>query len=157
MTSPRYQNIAAEQIPEINRKDGVSIRVIAGEAGGTRGPVIDIFADPTYLDITIPANGTFSYPYDPDYAVFAYVFEGQGMFVAGGGQNGEWVSQPCLVVMGEAGFFEVRATEHQVRFLLISAKPLQEPIARYGPFVMNTPEEIQQALKDLKNGTFVRN
>ena len=156
MTTPRYQNIASEQIPEINREDGVFIRVIAGEMDGIRGPVSDIFADPTYLDITIPANGAFSYPCEHGHTVFAYVFEGQGVFGAGGRQNEELVSQPCLVVMGETGFFKARATEHHVRFLLITGKPLKEPIARYGPFVMNTQEEIQQALKDLENGTFVR-
>ena len=156
MTTPRYQNIASEQIPEINREDGVFIRVIAGEMDGIRGPVSDIFADPTYLDITIPANGAFSYPCEHGHTVFAYVFEGQGVFGAGGRQNDELVSQPCLVVMGEAGFFVARATELPVRFLLITGKPLKEPIARYGPFVMNTQEEIQQALKDLENGTFVR-
>ncbi len=157
MTAPRYQNIASAQIPEINREDGVIIRVIAGEVDGICGPVTDIFAEPTYLDITIPAYGSFSCPYEHDHTVFAYVFEGQGVFGAGSRQKGEVVTHPRLVVLSETGLFEARATELQVRFLLISGKPLKEPIARYGPFVMNTQEEIQQALKDLKNGTFVQN
>jgi quercetin 2,3-dioxygenase len=157
MTAPRYQNIASAQIPEINRDDGVIIRVIAGEVDGIRGPVTDIFADPTYLDITIPANGSFSFPYEHDHTVFAYAFEGQGVFGVGGRQKGEVVTHPRLVVLSETGFFEARATERHVRFLLISGKPLKEPIARYGPFVMNTQDEIQQALNDLKNGTFVQN
>jgi len=157
MTTPRYQNIASEQIPEIIREDGLKIRVIAGEVDGIRGPVTDIFADPTYMDVSIPAKGSFSYPIERGHTVFAYVFEGQGVFGAGGRQKGETVTHPRLVVLSDTGFFEARATESYVRFLLISGKPLKEPIARYGPFVMNTQDEIQQALKDLKNGTFVKN
>jgi hypothetical protein len=157
MTTPRYQNIASEQIPEINRVDGVKIRVIAGEVDGIRGPVSDIFANPTYMDVSIPANGSFSYPLERGHTVFAYVFEGQGVFGAGVRQKGEMVNHPRLVVLSDTGLFEARATESHVRFLLISGKPLKEPIARHGPFVMNTQDEIQQALKDLRNGTFVKN
>ena len=157
MTTPRYQNIVSEQIPEITRTDGVIIRVIAGEVDGIRGPVTEIFADPTYLDVLIPANGAFSHPIEKGHTAFAYAFGGEGVFGAGGRQKGEMVTQPRLVVMSDTGFFEARATEPYVRFLLISGKPLKEPIARYGPFVMNTQDEIQQALEDLKNGTFVQN
>jgi hypothetical protein len=156
MTTPRYQNIASKQIPEINREDGTKIRLIAGEVDGIRGPVTDIFADPTYMDVSIPANGSFSYPIEPGHTAFAYVFEGEGVFGADGGQKGETVTHPRLAVLSDTGFFEARATAPYVRFLLISGKPLKEPIARYGPFVMNTQDEIQQALKDLKNGTFVQ-
>jgi redox-sensitive bicupin YhaK (pirin superfamily) len=157
MTTPRYQNIVSEQIAEITRTDGVKIRVIAGEVDGIRGPVTEIFADPTYLDVLIPANGAFSHPIEKGHTAFAYVFEGEGVFGAGGRQKDEMVTHPRLVVMSDTGFFEARATEPYVRFLLISGKPLKEPIARYGPFVMNTQDEIQQALEDLKNGTFVQN
>jgi redox-sensitive bicupin YhaK (pirin superfamily) len=157
MTTPRYQNIVSEQIAEITRTDGVKIRVIAGEVNGIRGPVTEIFADPTYLDVLIPANGAFSHPIEKGHTAFAYVFEGEGVFGAGGRQKDEMVTHPRLVVMSDTGFFEARATEPYVRFLLISGKPLKEPIARYGPFVMNTQDEIQQALEDLKNGTFVQN
>jgi hypothetical protein len=157
MTTPRYQNIASDQIPEIIRDDGVKIRVIAGEMDGVCGPVSDIFADPTYLDVSIPANGSFSYSVEQGDTVIAYVFEGEGVFDSGDLPKAETVSQPRLVVLSDAGFFEARATKRYVRFLLISGKPLNEPIARYGPFVMNTQDEIQQALEDLKNGTFVKN
>jgi redox-sensitive bicupin YhaK (pirin superfamily) len=157
MTTPRYQNIASEQIPEITRTDGVKIRVIAGEVDGIRGPVTEIFADPTYLDVLIPASGAFSHPIEKGHTAFAYVFEGEGVFGAGGRQKDEMVTHSRLVVMSDTGFFEARATEPYVRFLLISGKPLKEPIARYGPFVMNTQDEIQQALEDLKNGIFVQN
>jgi len=156
MTPPRYQNIATEQIPAINRDDGAKIRVIAGEVDGIRGPVSDIFANPTYMDVSIPTNGSFSYPIERGHTVFAYVFEGEGVFGADGRQKGETVTHPRLVVLSDTGIFEARATASYVRFLLISGKPLGEPIARYGPFVMNTQDEIQQALKDLKNGTFVQ-
>jgi redox-sensitive bicupin YhaK (pirin superfamily) len=151
------QNIATEQVPEISREDGVKIRLIAGEVDGLRGPVTDIFADPAHMDVSIPANGSFSYPIERGHKVFAYVFEGEGVFGADGGQKGETVTHPRLAVLSDTGFFEARATAPYVRFLLISGKPLKEPIARYGPFVMNTQDEIQQALKDLKNGTFVQN
>ena len=157
MTTPRYQNIVSEQIPEITRTDGVIIRVIAGEVDGIRGPVTEIFADPTYLDVLIPANGAFSHPIEKGHTAFAYVFEGEGVFGADGRQKDEMVTHPRLVVMSDTGSFEARATEPYVRFFLISGKPLKEPIARYGPFVMNTQDEIQQALEDLKNGTFVQN
>jgi redox-sensitive bicupin YhaK (pirin superfamily) len=157
MTAPRYQNIASDQIPEIIRDDGVKIRVIAGEVDGIRGPVSDIFADPTYMDVSIPADGSFSYSLERGDTVFAYVFEGEGVFGSGDLPTGETVAQPRLVVLDNTGFFEVRATEPYVRFLLISGKPLNEPIARHGPFVMNTQEEIQKALEDLRNGTFVKN
>ena len=156
MTAPRYQNIASQQIPEINREDGTKIRLIAGEVDGIRGPVTDIFADPTYMDVSIPANGSFSYFIEQGHTVFAYVFEGKGVFGDGGQQEGDTVTHPRLVVLSEEGFFEARATELDVRFLLISGKPLKEPIARHGPFVMNTQDEIQQALNDLRNGTFVQ-
>ena len=109
------------------------------------------------MDVTIPANGSFSYPLEQGHTVFAYVFEGEGVFGAGGRQGSETVSHPRLVVLSDSGFFEARAFAPYLRFLLISGKPLKEPIARYGPFVMNTQDEIQQALKDLKNGTFVKN
>jgi len=157
MTRPRYQNITSDQIAEIIRKDGVKIRVIGGEVDGIRGPVTDIFADPTYIDVTIPAKGSFSYPLEPGHTVFTYVFEGEGVFGAVSRLKGELVTHPRLVVFNDTGLFEARATETYVRFLLISGKPLKEPIARYGPFVMNTQDEIQQALKDLKDGTFVQN
>ena len=157
MTRPRYQNITSDQIPELNREDGVKIRVIGGEVDGMRGPVTDIFADPAYVDVSIPAKGSFSYPLEPGHTAFAYVFEGEGVFGAGSRLKGELVTHPRLVVLSNTGPFEARATETYVRFLLISGKPLKEPIARYGPFVMNTQDEIQQALKDLKDGTFVQN
>ena len=157
MTKPRYQDILSNQIPEVTREDGVKIRVIAGEVDGVRGAISEILADPVYLDVSIPAKGSFSHPVEKEHTAFAYVFEGRGFFGTDKNAQQSSVSQPGLVVLGDGDYIQAGAANEPVRFLLISGKPLNEPIARYGPFVMNTQEEIQQALKDLKNGTFVRN
>ena len=157
MTTPRYQDVSSNQIPETSREDGVKIRVIAGEVDGVRGAVSEIYADPAYLDVSIPANGSFSHPVEKGHTVFAYVFEGRGIFGTGEKALEKPVSQPGLVVFGDGDYIQAGATNEPVRFLLVSGKPLDEPIARYGPFVMNTQQEIQQALEDLRNGTFVRN
>ncbi len=156
MTDPRYQNITSDQIPEIQHKDGVKIRVIAGEVDGTRGPVKEIVAEPTYLDISIPPKGSFSHLIKRGHAAVAYVFEGEGLFEAGGAAANKPVAHPRLIVFGDGDRVAVRAAEPGVRFLLVSGKPLNEPIARWGPFVMNTREEIEQTLEDIKNGTFIK-
>jgi len=157
MTTPRYQDVTSDQIPEVAREDGVKIKVIAGEVDGVRGAVSEIYADPVYLDVAIPANGSFSHFVEKGHAVFAYVFEGRGYFGAAEKISENLVSQPGLVVFGNGDYIQAGAADESVRFLLVSGKPLNEPIARYGPFVMNTQEEIQQALEDLRNGTFVKN
>ncbi len=154
MTRPRYQEIPSNQIPEIWREGGIRIRVIAGRADGTQGPVTEIAADPTYLDVAVPPSGSFAQPVERGHSAFAYVFEGEGIFATTNGE-GETVRHPRLVVLDDGDCVEIRATDQPVRFLLVSGKPLYEPIARYGPFVMNTREEIQQALQDLRDGTFV--
>jgi redox-sensitive bicupin YhaK (pirin superfamily) len=156
MSPPRYQEIAAEEIPVVERDDGIRVRVVAGTVNGTRGPVTEIAADPLYVDVTVPANQSFAYPVEQGHSVFAYVFEGRGLFGRTEHSEGQVVEQPRLVVFADGDRIEVQATADPVRFLLVSGKPLNEPIARYGPFVMNTREEIQQALRDLRNGTFVR-
>jgi redox-sensitive bicupin YhaK (pirin superfamily) len=154
MTAPRYQNITADQIPEIHRNDGVKIKAIAGEVDGVRGPVKEIVADPTYLDILIPAEGSFSHRIEAGHSAFAYVFEGEGHFAGADSDKGQQVSKPRMVIFGDGNTVNIRTEDQSVRFLLISGKPLNEPIARHGPFVMNTQAEIQKALDDLKNGTF---
>jgi redox-sensitive bicupin YhaK (pirin superfamily) len=155
MTKPRYQNITSDQIPEIQHEDGVKIRVIAGVVDGVHGPVKEIVAEPTYLDISIPPNGAFSQSIVRDHAAFAYIFEGEGIFKADDAA-GKPIPHPRLVVFGDGDRVTVRAAEAGVRFLLVSGKPFNEPIARWGPFVMNTQEEIEQTLKELKNGTFIQ-
>ena len=156
MTQPRYQEFSSTVIPEIHRNDGVSIRVIAGQVDGVRGPVTEIAADPTYLDVSVPSGKSVFQPIERGHAAFAYVFEGAGIFESASENGTSVVNQPALVVYEDGDFIEVHGGARPVRFLLVSGLPLNEPIARYGPFVMNTPEEIQQALRDLRDGTFVK-
>ena len=135
---------------EVVRADGVSIRVVAGVVDGTPGAVREIAADPTYLDVAVPPHASLTLPCPRGHTAFAYVFEGEGTFDA------EVVSQTRLVVFGDGDTVEVHTAADSVRFLLVSGKPLHEPIARYGPFVMNTRAEIEQTLRDLRNGTFIQ-
>ena len=155
MMRPRYQEIASSQIPMVERGDGSLVRVIAGKVDGVQGPVTEIAADPTYLDVTIPPHGTFSHTVRRGHACFAYLFEGSGLFITDQGGD-RTVSHPQLIVFDDGDYVEIRAADAGARFLMVSGKPLGEPIARYGPFVMNTKEEIRQALRDLQNGTFVQ-
>lgn len=158
MTEPRYRGVISSQIPEVKHDDGITVKVIAGEFEGVKGAVGEIFAEPEYLDVTIPAGGFFEQPVKHGQAVFAYVFEGEGIFgdfELDSLDNGKSVSATKLLIFDDGDLVRAYAGEH-VRFLLVSGKPLNEPIARYGPFVMNTSEEIEQALKDLRNGTFVK-
>ena len=153
MSRPRYQEIPAAAIPVVRRPDGVTVRVVAGEAEGVRGPVTEIAAEPEYLDVTIPAGAEYVQAVPEGHAALAYVFEGDGVF---GGEGGQVVPSPRMIVFGEGDRVRAKAAgEMAVRFMLLSGKPLGEPIARYGPFVMNTKEEIEQALEDLRKGTFV--
>ena len=155
MTQPRYQDIRSEAIPEIKKEGGAGIRVIAGTVDGISGPVTGIAANPVYLDVSVPAHGSFSQPVERGHTAFAYLFEGEGKFAGGdpGAETG--VSAPRLVVLGDGDYIRVVTAGTPVRFLLISGKPLNESIARYGPFVMNTRAEIEQALRDLRQGTFI--
>jgi len=155
MTAPRYQEIASEDIPEIIRSDGVKIRVVAGNLDGVSGPVKEIVVSPTYLDMTIPENSSLVYSIDKDSTAFAYVIEGEAIFEAQCARIVEPVAYHKLIVFGEGDYINVLTKEKNVRFLLISGKPIFEPIARFGPFVMNTREEIEQALRDLREGKFV--
>ncbi len=150
MSRPRYQEFTADTIPQVIRPDGVTIRVIAGTAEGMTGPVREIAADPIYLDVAVPAGGSFVFPVTRGHTALAYVFRGAGIF------GGTMARAPRLVLFGDGDTVEVSAGDQAVRFLLMTGKPANEPIVRYGPFVMNTREEILQALRDLQNGTFVR-
>lgn len=152
MTYPRYQEVKASQIPEITLSEGVQVKVIAGEVNGVKGPVTEIFADPEYLDVSLEEGSSFEHNLPERHTVFAYVFEGEGVF----DQEGTLISATNLVIFGDGKSVEIHTENKPVRFLLVSGKPLNEPIARYGPFVMNTPEEIEDALKDLQKGTFVK-
>ncbi len=156
MTQPRYQEVPSASIPEVKREDGIRIRVIAGTVDGVAGAVTEIAADPTYLDVSVSPGVTFSQPVPRGHAAFVYVFEGEGTVGVGEGDQGTGSVAPKLLILGDGDEVTVHASAKPVRFLLVSGKPLHEPIARYGPFVMNTRGEIQQALDDLRNGTFVR-
>ncbi len=153
MTAPRYQNISANEIPKIQRDGDTTIRLIAGSVDGVTGPVGGIAVEPTYLDVALAPHGAFSQPIPRGHATFVYLFEGAARF---GGEDSTVVTAPRLVVLGDGDTVEVRTAESPARFLLVSGKPLNEPIARYGPFVMNTQEEIEQTLRELQQGTFAR-
>ena len=150
MIAPHYQNINASEISEIRRDGGPTIRVIAGTVDGVTGPIGGIAAEPTYLDVSLPSGGSFVQPIARGHSAFAYVFEGEARF----GDN--FVASPKLVVWDDGDSVEVSAEKDPGRFLLVSGKPLNEPIARHGPFVMNTREEIEQTLRELRDGTFIR-
>jgi redox-sensitive bicupin YhaK (pirin superfamily) len=152
MTTPRYQDIASANIPELDLPGGVKARLIAGHVGSTAGAVTDIYADPTYLDITLPPETLFTHSVPVDHSVFAYLFRGKGLF----GVTASEVEAPRLVLFESGDVVKARASEEGARFLLVSGLPLGEPIARYGPFVMNTKAEIEQTLMELGNGTFIK-
>jgi hypothetical protein len=151
MSAPRYQEFKADSIPLVH-SDGADIRIVAGEVNGVRGPVSEIAADPLYLDVALEPRAVFTYPIPEGHTAIAYVFEGQG--TSGQGEPIEAVS---LVVFGEGEAVHAQAgAETSLRFMLMAGAPFKEPAVPYGPFVMNTVEEIQQALADLRNGTFVQ-
>jgi quercetin 2,3-dioxygenase len=154
MTRPRYQGIRSDEIPEITQKDGARIRVIAGTVEGTQGPVTGIAADPTYLDVFVPPHSQFTRPIEQGQTVFAYVFAGAARFEQVNTSQRS-ISHPYLVIFGDGDSITVKTDFHSVRFLLVAGKPLGEPIARYGPFVMNTKKEIEETLLELREGTFV--
>lgn len=149
MIAPRYQEVNAATIPAY-KSDGVKVRVIAGQVAEVRGPVTEIAAAPLYLDVELAPDTEFRQPLPEAHTALAYVFEGEGNF---GGQTAGAVH----MLKFEAGdHVHVRTENYAVRFMLIAGMPFKEPIVPYGPFVMNTREEIQQALNDLRNGTFVK-
>jgi redox-sensitive bicupin YhaK (pirin superfamily) len=156
MTRPRYQDVPATAIPEIARPDGTRVRVIAGEVDDVPGAVREIFAGPTYLDVTVPAGRTFEQPVPRGHTALAYVFEGE---LAVGGPRfaaGVAVRAPRLAILTDGDVVRAHAGDAPARFLLVSAQPLHEPYARWGPFVMNTQEEIAHALRELRDGTFIK-
>ncbi|MGB9429768.1 MAG: pirin family protein [Gammaproteobacteria bacterium] len=155
MSKPRYQEVAAGKIPELVRADGVKVRVIAGCVDQVDGAVREIAANPEYLDVVMPAHGKFVQPIQRGHTAFAYLYDGEAQFGVTADEPGKTIGAPKLVVLGDGDEAHVVTGERGAGFLLVSGQPLHEPVARYGPFVMNTPEEINQALMDLRNGTFV--
>lgn len=171
MTQPRYQDIQGKDVPEIVDDDGTRVKVIIGEFWGKRGPVDGIAADPQYLDIFVPAGVQKIFKIDTYRHAFAYVFDGAGSFKDASAPRGILLEKEVmgedlnirdlsgdrtLIQFGTGDEVSVRAGPEGIRFLLISGAPLEEPIAWHGPIVMNTQEEIRQAISDLHNGTFIK-
>jgi hypothetical protein len=150
MTHPRYQEFTAAEIPEVTRPDGSKVKVIAGKFDNVEGPVRGVAADPTYLDFSLPPDTSVDHVIPRGHTAFAYLFEGSGSFA------GTDVTAPKMVIFSDGDSLSIRSGKSGARFLLISGKPLGEPVARYGPFVMNTEGEIRQALLDIQRGTFVK-
>jgi len=161
MDAPRYQDVPAASIPEVRRAEGTVVRVVAGSVDGVEGPVREIVAEPEYLDVSLLAHGGFTQAVPRGHSAFAYVFEGEGRFgvTGNGGYRAEGAgvraAAPHLLLFADGDEVRVEADDAPVRFLLVSGKPLGEPIARYGPFVMTTRAEIEQALRDLRADEFV--
>lgn len=151
MTRPRYQDVPAGKIPQVVRPDGVAVRVVAGAVDGVQGAVREIAAEPEYLDVSMPARTVFEQPVPRGHTALAYVFQGEVGF-----GEGPAVEATRLAVLGDGELVRARTGDRPGRFLLLSGRPLGEPVARYGPFVMNTAEEIQETLRELRNGTFIR-
>ena len=156
MTRPRYQDVPSSAIPEVVRPDGARIRVVAGAVDGVAGAVREIFAGPTYLDVALPAGQSFEQPVPRGHTAILYVFQGAVSVGGAASSRGPAIGAPNLVVLKDGDVVRVHAGGAPARFLLLSAQPLHEPYARYGPFVMNTREEIAEALAELRAGTFIK-
>jgi len=156
MTAPRYRDVPSSRIPEVTRPDGTRVRVVAGEVDGVGGAVREIFAGPSYLDVALPAGHTFEQPVPRGQTALLYVFQGE-LAVGSPGLAAPFVPAPRLAMLDDGDVVRVHGGSIQARFLLLTAQPLHEPYARWGPFVMNTQEEIREALRELREGTFVKN
>ena len=157
MSQPRYQEVTAHSIPQVEDQ-GRKVRVVAGQYEGVRGPVTEIAAQPLYMDITLDPETVFTLPVPEGHNLVAYVFEGEGYFGIIDDGHGEFIQAVHMVEFEDGDQITVRTDDNSsVRFMLMAGAPFNEPIAPYGPFVMNTQAEIQQAFEDLRNGTFVQN
>ncbi|PKQ11689.1 MAG: hypothetical protein CVT70_13195 [Alphaproteobacteria bacterium HGW-Alphaproteobacteria-1] len=171
MCAPRYQDVQAADIPEVTDDDGTRARVITGSFWGAHGPVDGIAADPQYLDISVPPGRRKVFKVDTYRRSFAYIFAGSGRFVDASAPTGVLLEKEVagrevhlrdpsgdrtLVRFGTGDEITVEAGPEGIRFLLVSGAPLAEPVAWHGPIVMNTQEELRQAMRDLRNGTFIR-
>ena len=167
MTQPRYQDVASKEIPEITDDDGTRVRVVCGSFWGQRGPVDGVAADPSYLDIWVPPGVRKTLPVETHRHAFAYVFEGAGNFRDASTPRGaltekaedtivrETIGNRSIVVFDAGDEVTVTAGPLGIRFLLVSGKPIEEPVAWYGPIVMNTQQELRQAIDQLQAGTFI--
>ena len=151
MMAPRYRGITAGQIPAVELENGVRVKVIAGSIGGARGPMDDIVIDPEYFDCTVPTGQTFIHNTDPAYTAFVYVIGGMGRTCGQAIENG------TLVLFDEGQQLVVSAAGVPLRLLLVTGKPLNEPVAWRGPIVMNTQAELETAFREYREGTFIKN
>jgi redox-sensitive bicupin YhaK (pirin superfamily) len=173
MTAPRYQDVAARDVPEVTDDDGTKVRVICGSFWGKTGPVQGVAADPRYLDVSVPAGRLKHLPVESTRHAFAYIFAGSGTFrdaspprdveteqvgdpATHGGGPGDETGNRSLVLFGGGDEVTIQAGDEGIRFLLVSGKPIEEPVAWYGPIVMNTDQELQQAYDELRQGTFIK-
>jgi redox-sensitive bicupin YhaK (pirin superfamily) len=153
MMDPRYRDVPADTIPEVSPHDGLKIKVIAGEVVGVRGPVRDVTVEPEYLDITLEPGADLEHPTSPGHTVFAYAINGRGKV----GPNGTHeLSRGQLALFTEGDSVLAKANDVPFRFLLVSGKPLGEPVAWSGPIVMNTREELATAFREYQDGTFIK-
>jgi quercetin 2,3-dioxygenase len=153
MMQPRYRDIKSGDVPEVVLENGIRIKVIAGRVNGIQGPVKDIVIDPEYLDVTVPAAATFTHETSKGHTVFAYVIEGQGYFDE---RKDTLVGNGTACLYNDGNSVQVSTGKEAVRFLLISGKPINEPVAWYGPIVMNTEEELEVAFNEYQQGTFIK-
>jgi len=170
MTAPRYQDIASADIPEVIDDDGTRVRVIVGDFWGKQGPVEGVAADPQYIDVSVPPGRRKRLKVDTTRHAFAYVFAGSGTFRDASDPRGvlteatdgsdtvrrDEAGNRSLVLFDSGDEVVVQAGDEGIRFLLVSGKPLEEPVAWYGPIVMNTQEQLRQAISDLRDGTFIK-
>jgi len=170
MMDPRYRDVKASDIPEVALPGGVTVRIICGAVGKTKGPVRDIVIDPEYIDVAMPRQAEFVHPTKPGHTVIAYVFEGEACF-AGEEPASSYDVEPAsyfdleskpvqgdrsVILFGDGGSVRIKTTDTGVRFLLMSGRPLSEPVAWRGPIVMNTQEELQAAFREYRAGTFIK-
>ena len=171
LMDPRYREITSGQIPAVKTAEGATVRIICGDVGGVRGPVKEIVTDPEYLDVSLPAGKSFTRPVKPGYTVFAYIVEGEAYCDQGRnpfaretvGENYFDMHASCLCREGDIALYEpagntvlVTTDKQPVRFLLVSGKPLKEPVAWYGPIVMNTQQELETAFREFQDGSFIK-
>jgi quercetin 2,3-dioxygenase len=170
MTEPRYQEVKTTDIPEVTDDDGTHVRLVCGSFWGKKGPVEGIAADPIYIDVSVPPGKRKTLPVETSRSAFAYVFAGSGKFCNASGplavptESVQWADTDppvdadnrSLILFDRGDEVTVRAGDDGIRFLLVSGKPLQEPVAWYGPIVMNTQQQLQQAFDELKQGNFLK-
>ena len=157
MTAPRYQGVVAADVPLVRDDDGMEVRVVCGRFRNTNGPVEGVAANPMYLDVSIPAGSTKSFPVDAAHNAFAYVFAGSGKCGDASVRESQVEAEDrCLVLFDGGDEVTVQAGKQGIRFLLVAGKPLREPVAWNGPIVMNTQAELRQAFKELEEGTFLK-